>query len=328
VPAPRHIRRRSPKRPRSRQQSGRRVPHRGPDIARASQAFGRLVEIMRVLRSPQGCPWDLKQTHQTLRPFLLEEAYEVLDAIERRDYDNLAGELGDLLLQCVFHAQLAAESVTFDIVTVLTQLSDKLIRRHPHVFTANGRPLTSRQRKARGVDSPDKVIEQWAEVKANEQKSSGAPARILSGLPRTLPALARAAKIGSRVSSVGFDWPGLTGVLDKIDEEVRELRAAASDSPEALADEMGDVLFSMANLARKLHVDPELALSHANDKFTRRFDAVEARLETLGKTVHDSTLDEMDALWQVVKAEIASHLPATSAPSSSPRTPTRRRSPR
>jgi nucleoside triphosphate diphosphatase len=328
VPAPRKVRPRPNAHARPQKRSSRRVTHRGPDAARASAAFGRLVGIMRVLRSPQGCPWDLKQNHQTLRPFLLEEAYEVLDAIERRDYDNLAGELGDLLLQCVFHAQLAAESATFDIVTVLTQLSDKLIRRHPHVFTADGRPLTSRQRRARGVNSPDKVIEQWAEVKAGEQKSSGAPARILSGLPRTLPALARAAKIGSRVSSVGFDWPGLTGVLDKIDEEVRELRAAASDSPEALADEMGDVLFSMANLARKLHVDPELALLHANDKFTRRFDAVEARLEGLGKTVHHSTLEEMDALWQVVKVEISSRPPASAPPSSPARTAKRRRSPR
>ena len=265
----------------------------------AGAAFSRLVRIMAVLRSRRGCPWDRKQTHRTLRPFLLEEAYEMLDTIDRGDYDELPGELGDVLFQCVFHAQIGVESGRFDIVDAVQAISEKLIRRHPHVFTKTGRPLgAGAKRHARTAGA---VLTQWEAIKAAEQGAKGQRTRVLAGVPASMPALLRAHEIGTRVAAVGFDWDRTEDVLDKIDEEVRELRSALRESPARAEDELGDVLFSLANLARKLGIEPESALRHANDKFSRRFDAVEADLEAHGRSVHVAAQPEMEAAWQRVK---------------------------
>jgi MazG family protein len=275
--------------------------------ARAGAAFARLVRLMDTLRSPRGCPWDRKQTHRSLRPFLLEEAYEALDAIDRRDFDGLAGELGDVLFQCVFHAQLAAEAGRFDIADAIDAIAGKLVRRHPHVFTPAGRPLPRRGE----LRTSRAVVEQWEKLKARERGAGGAPAGILDGIPRSMAALLRAHEIGSRVGAVGFDWPRAADVLDKIDEEVRELRAAAGESETRVAEELGDLLFSIANLGRKLGVEPESALREANDKFTRRFALVERALAARGRELHDASLEEMEAAWQQAK-----HAPAAKPPRS------------
>lgn len=255
---------------------------------------------MATLRSPHGCPWDRKQTHKTLRPFLLEEAYELLDAIDRGDDAELPGELGDVLFQCVFHAQVAAERGRFDIVDALDAISAKLIRRHPHVFTASGRPLGPRRPATRAKTS-DAVLTQWEAIKAAEQANQGRKKRILAGVPASMPSLLRAHEIGTRAAAVGFDWDRADDVVDKIDEEVHELRAALRESPGRAEEELGDVLFSLANLARKLGIEPESALRKANDKFTQRFDAVEAALQKRGRTVHEASQSEMEAEWQRVK---------------------------
>jgi len=265
--------------------------------------MARLVRIMATLRSDRGCPWDRKQTHASLRPFLLEETYEALEALDRGDLDALPGELGDVLFQCVFHAQIAAETGRFDMADALDAITAKLIRRHPHVFTPAGRPLPPASRARKGTArTPSAVLTQWEQIKAAEQKDRGAPKRILSGVPRTLPALLRAYEIGTRVAAVGFDWPEPEGVIDTIEEEVRELREALAESPKRAAEELGDLLFSIANLARKLNLEPEAALRTANEKFTARFDAVEADLERRGTSVHRATTDDMEAAWQRVKA--------------------------
>jgi MazG family protein len=257
---------------------------------------------METLRSPAGCPWDREQTHESLRPFLLEEAYEAVDTIDRGDLDALPGELGDVLFQCVFHAQLAAERGAFDLADAIEAIVQKLIRRHPHVFSPSGRPLR-RAGTARPA-SPEAVVEQWEQLKAQEQDAAGDRPRVLAGVPRALPALLRAQEIGSRVAAVGFDWPRAEQVLDKIDEEVRELREAVTESPARAAEEFGDLLFSIANLARKLGIEPESALRMASDKFTRRFEAVEAQLDAKGTSVHEASLDEMEAAWQTVKMRV------------------------
>lgn len=268
---------------------------------------------MSALRAPDGCPWDRKQTHQTLRPFLLEETYEALDALDRRDMSDLRGELGDVLFQVVFHAEVASGHGTFDIGDVLEAISAKLIRRHPHVFTASGRKLSKAARARRSERTSTKVLEQWERIKAAEQAAAGATRGVLSGLPRALPALARAQKIGARVATVGFDWPRTDMVMDKIEEEVRELREAVAEGPERLDEEMGDLLFAIANLARKLGIEPEGALARANDKFTKRFEGVERYLESRGRSVHDASLDEMEAAWAEVKKAAATTPPSTSA---------------
>lgn len=255
---------------------------------------------MDTLRSKRGCPWDREQTHETLRPFLLEETYEALDAIDRGAIDELGGELGDVLFQCVFHAQLGAEAGRFDIGDAVQSIIDKLIGRHPHVFTAAGRPLGA---SARGpvARTTKAVFEQWEALKAREQAARGVERRVLSGIPRALPALVRAHEIGTRVAAIGFDWPRATDVLDKIDEEIRELRAASLEGRARMQDELGDVLFSIANLARQLGLDPESALREANDKFTRRFATVEALVEARGSSVHQASLEELEAAWQTAK---------------------------
>jgi ATP diphosphatase len=268
---------------------------------KAARAMARLVRIMATLRSARGCPWDRKQTHDTLRPFLLEETYEALDALDRKDHDALPGELGDVLFQVVFHAQIAAEAGRWEMADTLTAICDKLIRRHPHVFTPSGRPLPRRRSGKSAVKTPAAVLTQWEQLKAKEQAGRGEKKRVLAGVPRSMPALLRAHEIGTRVASVGFDWPDTTGVLDKIDEEVRELREAVHESPARAAEEFGDVLFSIANLARKLGLDAESALRAANDKFAERFDAVEGDLEGRGSSVHAASTDELEAAWQRIK---------------------------
>ncbi len=284
---------------------------------------------MATLRSPtRGCAWDLKQTHESLRPYLIEETYEAVDAIDRGDRGALPGELGDVLLQCVFHAQLGAEAGRFDIGDVVEAITAKLIRRHPHVFTPDGTPLSAAARRRAGIDTPGAVREQWQQLKAKEQTSIGAPERVLAGLPSSLPALLRASKIGARVATVGFDWPTVGGVLDKIDEEVRELREAIAtgDDEARRVDEFGDVLFSIANLARRLQIEPETALRQANDKFTRRFDALEADFASRGRRLQDATLDELEAAWRRVKAAEAPSSPATAGRATSARARGGRRS--
>jgi ATP diphosphatase len=290
--------------PRTRQTNARR---RAAPIAararRAAAAFARLVRVMDTLRSPRGCSWDRQQTHTSLAPFLLEETYEAIETIDRGDLNALAGELGDVLFQCVFQSQVAAEAGRFEIADAVGAITSKLISRHPHVFTPAGQPLGRTARRRRTVRSPAAVIEQWEKLKAAEQTSAGVATRVLSGVPRTLPALARANEIGTRVASVGFDWSKTTDVVDKIEEEVRELREALGQSPARAAEEFGDVLFSLANLARKLGLDPETALRQANDKFSRRFDALEAELEKAGRSVHEASADEMEAAWQQIKRD-------------------------
>jgi len=295
-----------------------------PRARRAGDAFVRLVEIMAALRSPAGCPWDRNQTHATLRPFLLEETYEALEALDRQDFDALPEELGDVLFQCVFHAQLSAEARRFDIADAVESIIAKLIRRHPHVFTPAGRPLApgSKGRLA----APAAVVEQWERLKAREQRAAGSRERVLSGVPRSLPALLRAHEIGTRVAAVGFDWARPDDVLDKIDEEVRELRAAFAEGRARAAEELGDLLFAIANLARQLDLEPESALRAANDKFTRRFEGVEDRLASAGRSVHESSLAELEAAWTAVKTDRAAGRASTAAPTSRARRRSSRRS--
>jgi MazG family protein len=254
---------------------------------------------MATLRSPRGCPWDREQTPETLRPFLLEETYEALEAIDRGDFEDLRGELGDVVFQCVFQAQIATEARRFTMTDVLEAVTAKLIRRHPHVFTADGKPLAARRRGP--AKTPTAVLEQWEQIKAREQTAAGAKTRLLAGVPRSLPALLRAHEIGTRVAAVGFDWARAADVLDKIDEEAAELREALSTNPARAAEEFGDLLFSIANLARKLNIEPESALRQANDKFTSRFEKLEGRFERAGASIHGATLEEMEDAWKIVK---------------------------
>jgi len=250
----------------------------------------RLVEIMVRLRDPAGgCPWDLVQTFATIAPYTLEEAHEVADAIERQAWGELPGELGDLLLQVVYHARMAEEAGFFTFATVVRTISDKMLARHPHVFGAESRDKTPAQQTA-----------DWEQLKAAERGR----ARTLDGVALGLPALTRAVKLQNRAARVGFDWPDTAEVLAKLTEEAAEL-VEARDSLTAteVSEEMGDLLFVMANLARHLKVDPEAALRAAGAKFTRRFARIEDWLAEAGKAPPDSNLAEMDALWNRAKAE-------------------------
>ena len=252
----------------------------------------RLVAIMARLRDPDGgCPWDLEQTFDSIAPYTIEEAYEVADAIARRSMPELRDELGDLLLQVVYHARMAEESGAFRIGDVIRGVSDKMLRRHPHVF---------------GDESRDKSAEEqtrdWERMKADERAARPGTSGALAGVATGLPALTRAEKLQDRAARVGFDWPDAGAVLDKIVEEANELaEARAARDPAGLAEEYGDLMFVMANLARHLRIDPEAALRGANAKFTRRFAAIEAALAAEGRTPSDSTLAEMDALWDAAK---------------------------
>jgi len=258
----------------------------------AGSAFQALVDIMARLRGPQGCPWDREQTLASLRPFVLEETHEVLDAIDRGDSDALRGEIGDLIFEGVFLAQVCADAGEFTVADSLRAINAKLIRRHPHIFDPSGRPL----------ETPTQVHQQWEQIKAREQSDAGERRSVLRGLPRSLPSLLRAYEIGTRVAAVGFDWARTEDVVDKIEEEVRELRSAvASEGAARSEEEMGDLLFSIANLSRKLGIDPESALRKANEKFTRRFEALEEGLHAKGSSVHGASLDEMEREWGVVK---------------------------
>ena len=266
---------------------------------------------MQRLRAPDGCPWDREQTIESLRGFVLEETYEVLDAIDRGDRARLAGEIGDLLFEGVFLAQICAEDGDFTVADSLEAITDKLIRRHPHVF-GQARARKAMPRGARhaahapasrgAIVTPEQVVEQWEQIKAREQAATGEPRGVLAGVPRALPALLRAFEIGTRVAAVGFDWARPEDVVDKIDEEVAEFRRAIGhESRERAEEEMGDLLFSVANLCRKLAIEPESALRKANEKFSARFAKLERGLETRGRNVHDATLEEMEAEWQRVK---------------------------
>ena len=252
----------------------------------------RLRAIMARLRDPDtGCPWDIAQNFASIAPYTLEEAHEVADAIERGDWPALEGELGDLLLQVVYHAQMAEEAGHFDLDGVIRAIADKMVARHPHVFGDASRDKTAAQQ-----------TRDWEAAKAAERAAREAGG-VLDDVAQALPALTRAVKLQNRAARVGFDWPEAGEVLDKIAEESRELvEARDSLGPDKVAEEFGDLLFVMANLARHLDVDPEAALRDANAKFTRRFRAIEAALAAAGRRPQDSDLAEMDALWNAAKA--------------------------
>jgi nucleoside triphosphate diphosphatase len=257
----------------------------------AGASLPRLVDIMNRLLAPDGCPWDREQTLDTLRPFLVEETYEVLDALSRGDVAGHCEELGDLMMQIVFQAALRAAQGAFDIDAVIAGIADKLVRRHPHVFG-----------DAAGVTTSAQVLAQWEDIKRAEKAAAGVrKGRTLGGVPPG-PALARAQKVGSKASKVGFDWPSWDGSFAKIEEEVREVAEAARGSDtKAKHHEIGDLLFAVVNLARKLGVDAENALVDATNRFQRRFESVEDSLTERGKTLENSTLEEMDALWDEAK---------------------------
>lgn len=262
----------------------------------ASRDIARLIELMARLRTPgSGCPWDLQQNFRTIAPYTIEEAYEVADAIARGDLnEGLADELGDLLLQVVFHARMAEEEGRFAFGDVVLAITEKLIRRHPHVF-GDAKNL-----------APEQVKELWAKIKQQEKEQARAanPDRVksavLDGVPVALPALSRAQKFQDKAAKIGFDWPDVQPVIDKIREEIVEAEAVLGDKEKA-AEEIGDLLFAVTNLARHAGVDAESALRQANAKFERRFASIEAALKARGKKPEDSTLEEMDALWNAAK---------------------------
>lgn len=261
-------------------------------------AFDELVRIMRTLRAPGGCPWDREQTLQSLRPFVLEETYELLDALDRHDLDGLREELGDFLYEAVFLAQIAEEAGHFSIADAVDGIARKLVRRHPHVFTADGRPL------AEGSDiSTGEVRRRWEDLKAGERSAAGTPEKsALDGVPVVLPALLRAYELTARAAAVGFDWTSPEDVLDKIDEEVREVRTAVERGERAaVEDEIGDLLFAIANYARKLGVEPEAALRAASTKFHGRFTRMEQLARASGTTLASLPLEAQNALWDRVK---------------------------
>lgn len=250
------------------------------------EQFDELVRVMARLRSPEGCPWDAEQTHSSLRPYLLEETYEALEAIDAEDWARLCDELGDVMLQVVFHAQLASERGDFDIGDVCNGIANKLKRRHPHVFAEER------------VETPDEVIDRWEKLK-REEKGYEDRQSALDGIPEALPALQRAHKLQKRASRVGFDWDSIEGPRQKIDEELNELDEAEADEVEH---EVGDLLFAVVNLARFLGVEPESALRRANERFSRRFQAVE-RAAGSAEGLAAMDLDEMDQLWERAKTE-------------------------
>ncbi len=258
----------------------------------AETELRRLLEIMATLRDPvAGCSWDRMQDFHSIAPYTIEEAHEVADAIARRDFAALPDELGDLLLQVVYHARMAEEEGWFDFTEVTKSIADKMVRRHPHVFGEAAARDAGAQAAA------------WEAQKSAERRKR-AETGTLAGVPLGLPALTRAAKLTARAGRVGFDWPDAPTVLEKLEEELGELRAELREGdPARLRDELGDTLFVLANLARKLDLDPEECLRQANAKFARRFEGVEQRLASAGKAPADATLDEMEAAWQAVKRE-------------------------
>jgi tetrapyrrole methylase family protein / MazG family protein len=256
----------------------------------AGARFQKLVETMARLRAPGGCPWDREQTFDSIKPYTLEETYEVLDAIDRRNWGELAEELGDFLLQAVFYAQMASEEKLFTIDDALDAINNKLIRRHPHVFGEQS------------AETAGDVKRIWGEVKAAEKKDKGKKDGLLDGVPRALPALVEAQQISSRAAGAGFDWENPDQVIEKLHEELAEFdEARQSTSHDELENELGDLLFVLVNLARFVKVDPEQALRRTNAKFRRRFAYIEQKLAERGRKLEDSNIAEMEALWQEAK---------------------------
>jgi MazG family protein len=258
--------------------------------------FAAFVALIARLRAPGGCPWDREQTHKSLKPMTLEEAYEVLEAIDAGNDAELAGELGDLLLQVVFHSQIAADEKRFDVTDVIGHVADKMVRRHPHVFAGQE------------ASTAGEVLRNWEALKAAERAAAGkdrAEPSMLDSVSKSLPAVMEAFQMTTKTARVGFDWPNAAGALEKLDEESRELREAIAEGGQgssAVEEEIGDLLFVIVNVARLLGADPESALKAANRKFRRRFRHVEDGLRARGKTPAESTLPEMDALWDEAKA--------------------------
>lgn len=279
-----------------------------PKKTSANHRFGKLfedlVELQIRLLAPNGCPWDLEQTHESLRTYLIEEAYEVLDALESGDSDKFAEELGDLLLQIIFHSQLASQAGRFNVGDVIERVHTKMVRRHPHVFGTDK------------ADSAAQVLKNWEQLKAEERRQERAArglsaaetsddksASLLSGIPRTLPAVMEAYQLTRRASRVGFDWPNISGVLEKLREEIRELELEiANGNADKIESEAGDLLFSVANVVRFLKLDPEIALKKANRKFIDRFRDMESEAASSGKKLADLNATELDALWNNAKA--------------------------
>lgn len=269
---------------------------RNEDAMLRQRSFARLHEIVSILRSPEGCPWDREQTHESIRKNLIEEAYEVLETIDEDDPDHMQEELGDLLLQIMLHSQMEEELGTFNVYDVIQGLNDKLIFRHPHVFG---------DRKASDADD---ALQNWEQMKTEEKRKKGVDVEtvsVLDGIPRELPALLRAYKLQKKAAKVGFDWDNIEGVFDKIEEELSELREAVKEG-QAQQDqvlELGDLLFAVSNAARFIGTDPEEALMQTNRKFTQRFQFIEQELANQGKSITDSNLEEMEALWQLAKTK-------------------------
>jgi MazG family protein len=258
-----------------------------PGMARRS--FEDLVKLMTTLRGPDGCPWDRKQTLPDLKPYVIEEAYEVVDAIDRDDRAALLEEVGDLLLEAVFIAEITREEGTFDVYDSITAIHDKLVRRHPHVFA---------DAKA---DDAEQVLVNWEKLKSDERKAENKS--VLSGVPRSIPALLKASRLTEKAARVGFDWRRTEDVFDKLDEEIAELReAVASGEASKIEDEIGDLLFTIANIARKVSANPEEALQSTNRKFMRRFESMEKQVHERGQNLDQLELEEMDKLWDEAKA--------------------------
>jgi MazG family protein len=261
----------------------------------AGEAFAQLVRIIDRLRSPGGCPWDREQTHESLKPMMIEEAYEAVEAIDLGDDEELVGELGDLLLQVVFHSRIAIEESRFAITDVIRRVTEKMVRRHPHVFGEDT------------AETADDVLRSWEAIKAAEIAAKGKSTEqgsMLDSVSRSLPAVMEAFQMTTKVSRVGFDWPDVSSVIQKLEEEAEELKAAvaaANPSHAEVSEEVGDLLFAVVNVARLVGVDPESSLKAANRKFRRRFKHIENRLQEQGRKPADSTLGEMDALWDEAK---------------------------
>jgi len=287
------------RRPKSGVRPPRPDPLTGAPSAAAREAadrFARLVDVVAALRSPEGCPWDREQTLESLRPFVLEEAYEVLEAIDSGNRASLGAEIGDFLFEGVLLAQVAAEAGDFTVADSVQAIVDKLIRRHPHVFGTASRARSAHE-----------VLGRWEEMKAREREREGGEEKsILGGVPGTLPALLRAYEMSSRAAAVKFDWERATDVLAKIEEEVSEVRAVIDQhggDRARLEEEMGDLLFALANLSRKLGIEPEAALRRADNKFARRFTELERRFRARGQSLQDLTLDEMEGEWTRIKRD-------------------------